>query len=160
MNTIIYLLMIALGIICALLIGVILIQRSKGQGTGLSFGGGAEAVFGAQMGNVLTRATVVLAILFLVITTLFTVLRPHGVRSKSMADQIEAQNAGARGGAADSPYTYDGSAAQQEDALNNVLNTEMQPLAPITSEAADEADEADEAETPKAEPEAESQEVI
>lgn len=75
-------------IVCLLLIGIVLLQRSKGQGVGLSFGGGAEAVFGAQMGNVLTRGTVILAVIFLLNTTLLAILRPKG-RSASVAERIE-----------------------------------------------------------------------
>lgn len=63
-------------VICVLLIGIVLIQRSKGQGAGLSFGGGAEAIFGAQMGNVLTRTTVVLGVLFVLNTTVLAIIRP------------------------------------------------------------------------------------
>ena len=74
-------------VVCLMLIGIVLIQRSKGQGVGLSFGGGAEAVFGAQMGNVLTRTTVILAAIFIVNTTLLVVLRPKG-RSASVAERI------------------------------------------------------------------------
>ncbi|MBR0056969.1 MAG: preprotein translocase subunit SecG, partial [Kiritimatiellae bacterium] len=50
-------------IVCLLLVGVILLQRNKGAGAGVTFGGG-EAVFGADMGNVLTRSTIVLGFLF------------------------------------------------------------------------------------------------
>lgn len=53
-----------------LLIGIILLQRSKGQGPGgLAFGVGVgETIFGSQAGNVLTRATIVLGTIFLVNT--------------------------------------------------------------------------------------------
>ena len=63
-------------IVCLLLIGVILMQRSKGEGAvGLSFGGGmGEALFGAQMGNVLTRATVILGFVFLTNTLVLSIL--------------------------------------------------------------------------------------
>lgn len=76
-------------IVCVMLIGVILIQRSKGQGVGLSFGAGTgEAIFGAQMGNVLTRATVVLAILFLVNTLVLSVLSGgRGAEYESVVDR-------------------------------------------------------------------------
>ena len=74
-------------VVCLMLIGIVLIQRSKGQGVGLSFGGGAEAVFGAQMGNVLTRTTVILAIIFIANTTLLVMLRPKG-QSASVAERI------------------------------------------------------------------------
>lgn len=58
-----------------LLIGCILIQKTKSQGMGLAFGGGmGETLFGSQVGNVLTRVTVVLAIVFLVNTTVLALL--------------------------------------------------------------------------------------
>ncbi len=57
---------VALIFVSLLLIGVILLQRNKGAGAGVSFGMG-EAVFGADMGNVLTRTTIVLGIVFLVL---------------------------------------------------------------------------------------------
>ena len=50
MNILIHLLMAVEAIVCLMLIGIILIQKSKGQGLGVSFGGGAaESVFGGQM---------------------------------------------------------------------------------------------------------------
>ena len=56
-------------IICFLLGGVILLQKPKDGGLGVSFGGGmGESLFGAQMGNVLTKVTVGLAIIFLLNT--------------------------------------------------------------------------------------------
>ncbi len=73
-------------IVCILLIGIVLIQRSKGQGVGLSFGGGAEAIFGAQMGNVLTRATVVLGVIFLLNTAVLAIIKPTGRRG-SLAER-------------------------------------------------------------------------
>lgn len=72
-------LLIALEIMCSfLLIGAVLLQRTKGQGMGLAFGGGmGEALFGAQVGNVLTKATVILITVFVVNTTILALL---GVR--------------------------------------------------------------------------------
>ncbi len=62
-------------LVCLLLVGVILLQRNKGQGAGVSFGGGSsEAVFGAQAGDVLTRTTVILGIVFLVNTLVLSIL--------------------------------------------------------------------------------------
>jgi len=54
----------------ALLLGVIFLQKSKGSGMGTAFGGMGEAIFGTRMGNVLTKATVILGVTFLVNTTL------------------------------------------------------------------------------------------
>ena len=62
--------------VCSLLlIGIILIQRTKSQGMGMAFGAAmGESLFGSQVGNVLTKTTVTLAIIFLVNTTLLAVL--------------------------------------------------------------------------------------
>lgn len=58
-----------------LLVGVILLQRTRGGGMGLAFGAGmGEALFGAQAGNILTRITVVLATIFLGCTMLVAVI--------------------------------------------------------------------------------------
>lgn len=61
---------------CLLLIGLILIQRSKSEGMGgLAMGAGmGEALFGSRAGNVLTRGTIVLACIFMGSTTLLAVL--------------------------------------------------------------------------------------
>ena len=47
-----------------LLIGLILIQPSKGGGMGAAFGGVGETVLGAHAGSHLTKATVVLTTVF------------------------------------------------------------------------------------------------
>ena len=49
-----------------LLMAVVLIQDDQGGGIGAMFGGGSGTPFGARTGNVLTRATTVLAVIFLV----------------------------------------------------------------------------------------------
>lgn len=77
-------------IICALLlVGVILIQKSKNEGMGgLSFGAGmGEALFGSRTGNVLTRATVTLASIFLGTSLLLSVLNPTRTASRSIIDE-------------------------------------------------------------------------
>lgn len=60
----------ALIIVCLLLVLVILMQRPNANaGMGASLGGGAaENVFGGEAGNVLTKATVRLTVLFFVIS--------------------------------------------------------------------------------------------
>lgn len=71
----IYFLLAVEVLVAFLLVTVILMQRSKGQGAGLAFGGAVgESVFGGQMGNVLTRTTVVLCSIFLINTTVLAVL--------------------------------------------------------------------------------------
>jgi preprotein translocase subunit SecG len=60
-------------IVCFLLGGVILLQKPKEGGLGVSFGGGmGEALFGAQMGNVLTKGTIILGAVFLLNTLILS----------------------------------------------------------------------------------------
>jgi preprotein translocase subunit SecG len=69
MSLIKYLLLGIEVLLSILLIGIILLQRSKEQGLGLAFGAGmGEALFGSQVGNVLTKATMILAVLFMLNT--------------------------------------------------------------------------------------------
>lgn len=90
--TILYNILVAVEVIISImLIGIVLIQRTKGQGAGLSFGNGAEAIFGAQMGNVLTRTTVILGILFLINTTILAMIHPEAKASTSALDQAIAK---------------------------------------------------------------------
>ncbi len=73
-----------------LLIGVILLQKSKGEGLGLAFGAGVgESLFGSRAGNVLTRATITLAAVFVLNTAFLGVLftRAH---ETSIIDQRTA----------------------------------------------------------------------
>lgn len=58
-----------------LLIIIILLQRSKSEGLGLAFGSSTgEALFGARAGNVLSRATVVLSIVFMLSALILGIL--------------------------------------------------------------------------------------
>ena len=69
-----------------LLIILVLMQKSKSQGMGLAFGGAmGESLFGAQMGNVLTKATVILAVVFLVNTTILAMIGPSEGRQSAAA---------------------------------------------------------------------------
>jgi len=82
-------LLVFVEVVCGLLlIGVILLQRTKGQGVGLAFGSGmGESLFGSRVGNVLTKTTVVLGIVFLVNTTLLALLET-GRRQESVTDAV------------------------------------------------------------------------
>lgn len=92
MSTLYSILIVFEAIVCFLLIGIVLLQKSTGDGNGLSFGSGAESVFGAQAGNVLTRGTVVLAVLFLLNTLLLCILRPEA-RAQSLGEEIATEQA-------------------------------------------------------------------
>jgi preprotein translocase subunit SecG len=76
-------------ITCLLLVVIILIQKTKSQGAGMAFGAAmGESLFGAQTGNVLTKATVILTIVFLIDTTLLTLLTPR--MGRSVTDTVPA----------------------------------------------------------------------
>jgi len=83
--------LVVVEVLCSiLLIGVILIQKTKSQGMGLAFGAGmGETLFGSQMGNVLTKTTVILGIVFLINTTALAFLGARR-RESSIADSIPA----------------------------------------------------------------------
>ncbi len=81
-------LLVVVEAVCALLlIGVILLQKSKSEGLGVAFGSGmGETLFGSRTGNVLTKITITLGIVFLVTTTLLAVLTT-GHRERSLIDE-------------------------------------------------------------------------
>ncbi len=90
--TIAYYAVVVLHIIaCLFLIAVVLLQQGKGQDLASAFGGGGtQTAFGPRgSANVLTRATTVLAVVFMVTSLALTVLRP----SSSVLDKIPATTA-------------------------------------------------------------------
>ncbi|HEY5621964.1 MAG TPA: preprotein translocase subunit SecG [Pontiella sp.] len=72
---------------CLLLIGLILLQKSKSEGLGLAFGAGAgESLFGARAGNVLSKATVVLGAVFMASALVLGVL--FAQKDRSLLDEV------------------------------------------------------------------------
>jgi preprotein translocase subunit SecG len=65
MGLIAIVLLIIMVISALLLVLVILVQDEEGEGIGGLFGGGSSTPFGSRSGNVLTRFTAVLAVIFL-----------------------------------------------------------------------------------------------
>lgn len=81
-------------ICCLLLVGLILLQRSKSEGLGLAFGAGAgEALFGARAGNVLSKATVILGIIFMVCTLALGIM--FAQKDTTLVDTLAAPPASA-----------------------------------------------------------------
>lgn len=73
-------------LVCVLLITAVLIQKSKTQGAGLAFGAGVgETLFGGQIGNVMTKITVILTVIFLVNTTALTYMAVKGKYRRPVA---------------------------------------------------------------------------
>ena len=65
---IIGIILLVIFVLCSLLlIGIVLIQDEQGEGIGGLFGGGSATPFGSRSGNILTRFTSVLGMLFLVV---------------------------------------------------------------------------------------------
>ena len=96
LTTILYTLVI---VVAVLLTVLILIQPSKSGGFGAVFGGVGESVFGARAGSHLTKATVVLSVIFFVLALALAAIVGHN-RSRSLATEyaeeipaVEAQAA-------------------------------------------------------------------
>jgi len=79
-------------IVAVSLIGFILIQHGKGADAGAAFGSGASAtVFGSRgSGNFLTRATTILAVIFLANSLFLSYLALERIKSQQsvMADSL------------------------------------------------------------------------
>ena len=85
-----YSLLIFIEIVTALLlIGIILLQKTKDEGLGLAFGAGVgETLFGSRAGNVLTKITVTLAIIFLADTLAIGYMASGRMASGSVIDRL------------------------------------------------------------------------
>jgi len=78
----------ALVIVVALLLTIlILIQPSKSGGFGAVFGGVGESVFGARAGSHLTKATVVMTVIFFVLALALAAIIGHNRSSKSLTEK-------------------------------------------------------------------------
>jgi preprotein translocase subunit SecG len=73
---------------CLFLIAVVLLQQGKGQDLASAFGGGGtQTAFGPRgSANVLSRATTILAGLFMVTSLALSILKPH---SSSVLDSVQ-----------------------------------------------------------------------
>ena len=87
MNIAYYLVLVLHIIACLFLIGVVLLQQGKSQDLASAFGGGGtQTAFGPRgSANVLSRATTVLAALFMITSLGLSMLRPH---QSSILDRV------------------------------------------------------------------------
>jgi len=95
-----YYLMMTLHVVaCLFLIGVVLLQQGKNQDLASAFGGGGtQTAFGPRgSANVLSRATTILAGVFMVTSLTLSVLRPH---AGTILDKVPAPAAPAASPAA------------------------------------------------------------
>ncbi len=92
-------------LVCAAMIGLILLQQGKGADAGASFGGGSsQTMFGpAGSGNALTRGTSILAVLFFACSFALAVIARDNARDMDDAipvptvqesDALDAMGAG------------------------------------------------------------------
>jgi preprotein translocase subunit SecG len=88
--TIVYYIAIVLHLAaCFFLIAVVLLQQGKGQDLASAFGGGGtQTAFGPRgSANVLSRATTILAALFMVTSFVLSTVRP---KAKGLLDDVAA----------------------------------------------------------------------
>ena len=82
----------AVVLIALLLIGLVLVQPSKGGGFGSAFGGVGESVFGAQAMGQLSKLTVILLTLFFILTLTLAVMTGHRSKTAVTDDSLLLQN--------------------------------------------------------------------
>jgi preprotein translocase subunit SecG len=99
MNVLYYLILFLHVVACLFLIAVVLLQQGKGQDLASAFGGGGtQAAFGPRgSATVLSRATAILAGVFMVTSMGLSLMKPH---SSSVLDQIPTAGASPRPGSA------------------------------------------------------------
>ena len=106
-----------------LLVGIILLQRSKDPSMGLTIGAGiGESIFGARAGNTLQKITTVLAAIFfmttVVLARLYSAHYSHGAVARGPAPRQHAK----------APATH----AQQAPATQGDFGNTPPPMTPAT----------------------------
>ena len=76
-------------LVAVALIGIVLIQRSSTDGFGLGSGSGSNFMTGRQTASLLTRATSILATIFILNSLWLGILATQGTQT-SLVDEIEA----------------------------------------------------------------------
>jgi preprotein translocase subunit SecG len=119
-------------ITCVLLVGVILLQKSKDEGLGLAFGAGVgETLFGSRAGNVLTKITIGLAAVFLIDTLLIGFLIAGGRSGGSVTDRLPLDRPAAAPVQMPAPAPGP-AAALPETPAPAPAEAPAQPVAPVT----------------------------
>lgn len=91
-------------LVCLFLIAVVLLQQGKGQDLASAFGGGVtQTAFGPRgSANILSRATTILAGVFMVTSLVLSIVRP---RSGGFLDQVPQGSAAPASGVPAKPAT-------------------------------------------------------
>lgn len=85
------LLLILFCIVSVLLMGVILLQDEQGDGLGGIFGGSNNSSVGLQSGNILTRFTGILAVLFFVLSLSLMMVYTKSYSDSRVTDGVETE---------------------------------------------------------------------
>jgi len=113
---------------CLFLIGVVLLQQGKGQDLASAFGGGGtQTAFGPRgSANVLSRATTILAGLFMVTSLGLSLVRP---RQGTILDTVPAATTASPSPLASASPTLPAAAAPSTDVPSAVPATPASPAA-------------------------------
>lgn len=111
-----------------ILIIIVLMQDEQGEGLGGIFGGGSAAPVGNRSGNILTRATTVIAVVFLVSVVGYAYLNrtPEATNIEAAARQLEGETTG----------TLEWWKTDATVAAPQASSADSQPAAPATLEPA------------------------
>jgi preprotein translocase subunit SecG len=136
MNFLYYVVVFLHVIACLFLIAVVLLQQGKGQDLASAFGGGGtQTAFGPRgSATVLSRATTILAGLFMVTSLALSMVRP---RASGVLDQIQEPAAAASPSPSAPPPTSSAPAAVPSTAPAEAAPaTSAAPVAPAPSPTA------------------------
>lgn len=118
-------------LVCALMVGVVLMQRPKNEGLGAAFGGGmTENIFGAQTTHVLQKFTVWLGVVFFALTLLLAILyAKRGTGETAIQKELLSQPVPA----AQAPATPAASSATTKPVAVQGAAVETLPVEPAAS---------------------------
>lgn len=118
-------------LVCLFLITVVLLQAGRGGGMGAAFGGSSQTVFGgAGAGNFLTRLTVIMAALFMILSATLAYLSSSSEKALERASEAMRlrEEAVMGGGAAGSGTAEEAPASTPEDVPSAVVSDAAAPM--------------------------------
>lgn len=103
-------------LVCVALIVIVLLQSGKGEGLAGVFGagGGSQTLFGARTGDVLTKSTTVLAILFMLLSLGLAFLSGHQGKTISQEAELIGRQTGGRPASGALPLPEEGEAEPEQ----------------------------------------------
>lgn len=118
-------------LVALMLIGLILIQQSKGGGFGSAFGGAGESVFGAHAASHLTKFTVILTTIFFLFTLALAIITGHSEQQQEAGfEKVLAEESSAAPAAVPEKAVTKSEAAVPEKPVKAVEKTENAKASP------------------------------